>query len=114
MDAFFSYIGQFSLLLGTFLIVSGGLGVLRFPDFFTRMHAAGITDTLATALILVGLMMMAGWSLALFKLMLIMLFIMITSPTASHALAKSAVHGRLKPRLADAGEPSRRHAKPQG
>ena len=91
------YLSQFCLLLGTFLIVSGGVGVLRFPDFYTRMHAAGVTDTLAAVLILVGLMMIAGWGLVFFKLVLIMLFIMITSPTASHALAKSALHGRLQP-----------------
>lgn len=83
--------------LGAFLIFSGGIGVLRFPDFFTRMHAAGVTDTLATILILLGLMILAGWGIVLFKLALILLFIMLTSPTASHALAKSALHGKLEP-----------------
>jgi multicomponent Na+:H+ antiporter subunit G len=85
------------LLFGTVLIIFGGLGVLRFPDFFTRMHAAGVTETLAASLILLALMILAGWSLALFKLFLILLFVLITSPTASHALAKSALHGKLKP-----------------
>ena len=87
-----------------FRIISGGVGVLRFPDFFTRMHAAGVTETLATILILAGLMLMAGWGLVLFKLFLIILFIMITSPTASHALAKSALHGRLQPQLSNGEE----------
>ena len=96
MDALISLVGQLCLLIGSFLIFSGGVGVLRFSDFLSRMHAAGVTETLATALILAGLMLMAGWSLVLFKLVLIMLFIMITSPTASHALAKSALHGRLQ------------------
>lgn len=99
METALTFIAQLCLLAGTFLIVSGGVGVLRFPDFYTRMHAAGITETLATVLILGGLMLMAGWSLVLFKLFLIMLFIMLTSPTASHALAKSALHGRLQPDL---------------
>ena len=103
MESVLFFIGQLSLLAGTFLIVSGGVGVLRFPDFYTRMHAAGITETLATVLILGGLMLMAGWSLVLFKLFLIMLFIMLTSPTASHALAKSALHGRLQPELKRGG-----------
>ena len=80
------------LLLGAFLIISGAVGVLRFPDFFTRMHAAGVTETLATTLILLGLMLLAGWSIMSFKLLLILLFILITSPVASHALTKAALH----------------------
>ncbi|MFC6635720.1 monovalent cation/H(+) antiporter subunit G [Microbulbifer taiwanensis] len=85
-----------ALALGCFFMVSGAVGLLRFPDFYTRMHAAGITDTLATFLIVGGLMLIAGWSLALFKLGLILLFIFFTSPTASHALAKSAQHSELR------------------
>lgn len=90
-------LGSACLLLGAFLILSGGVGVLRFPDFFTRMHAAGVTETLATTLILFGLMLIAGWNIVSFKLVLILLFIMITSPVASHALAKAALHGKLQP-----------------
>ena len=85
------------LLLGAFLIISGAVGVLRFPDFFTRMHAAGVTETLATTLILLGLMLLAGWSIMSFMLLLILLFILITSPVASHALTKAALHGNLQP-----------------
>ncbi|MBG57491.1 MAG: sodium:proton antiporter [Porticoccus sp.] len=85
------------LLLGAFLIISGAVGVLRFPDFFTRMHAAGVTETLATTLILLGLILLAGWSILSFKLLLILLFILITSPVASHALTKAALHGNLQP-----------------
>ncbi|MFT5604952.1 MAG: multicomponent Na+:H+ antiporter subunit G [Paracoccaceae bacterium] len=92
-------LSQACLLLGAFLILSGGIGVLRFPDFYTRMHAAGVTETLAATLIILGLMMIAGWGLVQFKLLLIFLFVMITSPTASHALAKSALHGRLHPTI---------------
>ncbi len=90
-------LGSACLLLGAFLMLSGGVGVLRFPDFFTRMHAAGVTETLATTLILFGLMLIAGWNIVSFKLVLILLFIMITSPVASHALAKAALHGKLQP-----------------
>ena len=85
------------LLLGAFLIISGAVGVLRFPDFFTRMHAAGVTETLATTLILLGLMLLAGWSIMSFKLLLILLFILSTSPVASHARTKAALHGNLQP-----------------
>ncbi len=85
------------LLTGSFLILSGVIGVIRFPDFYTRIHAAGITETLAASLILIGLMLIAGWGLVLFKLILILLFILFTSPTASHALGKAAWKSGLKP-----------------
>ncbi|HCS27102.1 MAG TPA: sodium:proton antiporter [Spongiibacteraceae bacterium] len=92
-------VSHICLLVGAFLILSGGLGILRFPDFFTRMHAAGITETLAATLIIVGLMIIAGWGIVQLKLFFILLFVMITSPTASHALAKSALHGGLQPKV---------------
>jgi multicomponent Na+:H+ antiporter subunit G len=87
------------LLTGGFLGISGGIGILRFPDFFTRLHAAGVTDTLCAALILLGLMMQAGWGLVAVKLVFITLFLSFTSPVAAHALARAALHGGLKPHL---------------
>lgn len=85
------------LLAGGFFGIVGGIGILRFPDVFTRFHAAGITDTLGAGLILLGLMLQAGWSLVTVKLLLILAFGLVTSPTATHALAKAALHGRVKP-----------------
>ncbi|MEX1031785.1 MAG: monovalent cation/H(+) antiporter subunit G [Cellvibrionaceae bacterium] len=103
MEALTGFVSGLCLLLGSFLIFSGGLGVLRFPDFYTRMHAAGVTDTLAAGLVLTGLMLLAGWGVVLAKLAMILLFILLTSPTASHALAKAARHGRLAPKLGKPG-----------
>ncbi|NVJ60979.1 MAG: monovalent cation/H(+) antiporter subunit G [Gammaproteobacteria bacterium] len=97
MALFIDIISGVCLLIGSFLIFSGALGVLRFPDFYTRMHAAGVTETLAASLILIGLMLIAGWGLVLAKLILILLFILLTSPTASHALGKAAWKAGLKP-----------------
>lgn len=97
METLTYLLSQVFLLAGSFLIFSGALGVLRFPDFFTRAHAAGVTDTLAATFIILGLMLIADWGLAQAKLIMIFLFLMITSPTACHALAKSALHGKLKP-----------------
>ena len=87
------------LLAGGALGIVGGIGIHRFPDFYSRLHAAGITDTLCAMLILLGLGLQAGWSLAAFKLALIFVFIFFTSPTASHALANAALHSGLQPRL---------------
>ncbi|MEN8711770.1 MAG: monovalent cation/H(+) antiporter subunit G [Arenicellales bacterium] len=89
------------LVAGGLLGIIGGIGIHRFPDFFTRLHAAGITDTLCAALILSGLGLQSGFSLVSFKLVLIFAFILFTSPTASHALANAALHGGVKPRLDD-------------
>jgi multicomponent Na+:H+ antiporter subunit G len=89
----------FFLLGGGLLGIVGGIGIHRFPDFYSRQHAAGITDTLCAVLILLGLGLQAGMSLAAFKLALIFMFLFFTSPTASHVLANAAMHGGLKPRL---------------
>ncbi len=87
------------LLAGGMLGIVGGIGIHRFPDFYSRLHAAGITDTLCAMLILLGLGLQAGWSLTAFKLALIFVFLFFTSPTASHALANAALHSGLQPRL---------------
>ncbi|MCG8557753.1 MAG: monovalent cation/H(+) antiporter subunit G [Proteobacteria bacterium] len=83
------------LLLGGVAVgLLGGAGVLRFPDFYSRMHAAGMTDTLCTVLVLLGLMLQSGLSEPSLKLALIGLFYFVTSPTAAHALVKAAyAHG---------------------
>lgn len=86
------------LMLGAALGIVGGIGMHRFPDFYTRLHAASITDTLCAALFLLGLGFQAGLSLAALKLCLIFIFIFITSPTASHSLANAAMHGGLQPK----------------
>lgn len=86
------------LSLGGFLCVSGGLGLFRFPDFFTRMHAASVTDSLGSGFIFLGLIFQSNFEwLIIAKLLFIVLFIFLTSPTSSHALAKTALHGGLKP-----------------
>ena len=89
------------VILGSLSIIVGLLGVYRMPDFFTRLHAASVIDTLGTILILFGLILYAGLSIVSIKLLLILIFILITTPTAAHALAKSALHGKLKPMTDD-------------
>lgn len=79
------------LLLGSLIGLTGGIGVHRLPDFFTRLHACGLTDSACTFLVLTGLMLQSGWSLVSLKLIFILIFLLVTSPTASHALAKTAL-----------------------
>lgn len=93
-------IASWSLLVagGLFCIV-GGIGLLRMPDFYTRAHAASVTDTLGAGLILLGLVLQAGWTLVAVKLVVIGLLIFFTSPAATHALAKAALDRGLEPLL---------------
>ena len=100
------------LLAGSGFVLIGGVGVLRMPDFFTRLHAAGITDTLGAVLILFGLMIQGGLTLITVKLILILILLMFTSPTASHALAKAALTDGLKPLLSSSA--AKPIAKPMG
>lgn len=84
---------------GGFCII-GAAGLIRMPDFYTRMHAASVTDTLGAGLILVGLMLQAGLTLVTAKLLIIGVLIFFMSPTATHALARAAFFRGVKPMLA--------------
>ena len=85
------------LISGSFFTLTGAVGLFRFPDFFSRTHAASVTDTLGAGLIIIGLMLQAGWGLAFAKLLLILVFSLLASTTASHAMAKAALKSGLKP-----------------
>lgn len=83
------------IVIGTFFFFVGALGLIRLPDFYTRMHAAGKSDTLGILLILVGLACYNGFNLASLKIVLIALFIFLTSPTATHSIARAARSNRI-------------------
>ncbi len=85
------------LFTGAFIVFVGGFGVIRMPEFYTRMHAASLTDTGGAALILVGLMLQGGLTLIPLKLAAVFLFLFLTSPTASYALANAALLSGVKP-----------------
>lgn len=78
------------LIAGSLLLVVAGIGIVRFPHFYTRLHAAGVIDTLAAGLFLAGIGVLFGATLGTVKLILIYVFLLFTSPTACHALARSA------------------------
>lgn len=97
MALLFDILSWVLLVSGGVFIVISTVGMLRFRDFFTRLHAASIADTLGTVLIVAGLIMQAGFTLITVKLLLILFFVLFTTPTAAHALAKAALHGNLQP-----------------
>ena len=86
-----------TILTGGLFAVIGGIGVLRLPDVFARMHGAGLTDTLGAGLILFGLAVQSGFTLISVKLLLILIFLFFTSPTATYALANAALAAGLRP-----------------
>lgn len=99
MSVVIHFISTVFIILGVLSVIIGLIGVFRMPDFFTKLHAASIIDTMGTMLILVGLILYSGFNLTSVKLFLILVFILVTTPAAAHALAKSALHGGLKPVL---------------
>ncbi|MAL79490.1 MAG: sodium:proton antiporter [Sneathiella sp.] len=87
------------LLAGGLMLLITGLGLLRLPDLYTRIHAGGMADTLATAFIFFGMALQSGFTLVTAKLLMIVIFIFFTSPTASYALAQASFVAGLKPKL---------------
>lgn len=82
------------LTAGGLCVLVGGIGLLRMPDLFTRIHAASVTDTAGLALVILGLVLQAGLSLVLVKLLAILVFLFVTSPTSAYALANAALLSR--------------------
>ncbi|MCB2081609.1 MAG: monovalent cation/H(+) antiporter subunit G [Rickettsiales bacterium] len=91
------------MIVGTFFIFTGSLGILRMPDFFTRLHPASMGDSMGLPLILIGIALHTPFGLVTAKILLLLLFSLVTSSTASHALAKAALLdmkplGAIKPK----------------
>ncbi|MEO1322484.1 MAG: monovalent cation/H(+) antiporter subunit G [Pseudomonadota bacterium] len=97
-------LGSALLLVGAVLAIIGTIGVLRFPDFYTRLHAASVTDTAAATLALVGMALLAPSLAVVFKLAVVWLFLFLTGPTSSHALANAAHTAGLQPMIGRLGE----------
>jgi len=88
------------LLAGGFFCITGGLGLLRLPDFYSRSHGGGVLDSLGALLTLAGLALQANHYMVVVKLAMIYMFLFVTGPAAIHALARAALLAGLKPQLA--------------
>lgn len=104
MELLIEVLSWFFLGTGAFFMLVAGVGVLRMPDIFTRLHAAGVKDTLGAALTLIGLMLHGGFTLITVKLVLIWAFLWFTSPVSSHSVARAALLGGIRPVLGREGE----------
>lgn len=108
MEAFRDILSWVLLSSGGVFCMIGALGLLRMPDFYTRMHAASVIETLGAGLLLLGMMLQAGLTLISVKLLIIGVLLFFTSPTATHALARAAHLRGVGPKLAAQGnEPSK-------
>ena len=90
-------LGWILILAGSFFLVTGAIGLIRFPDFWSRLHAVSVLDSAGVLLLLTGMCIQGGWSLVTVKLVIIGLFLLITGPTATHALANAALVSGLRP-----------------
>lgn len=95
-----SVLGWLFILSGSFFAIVGAFGIWRFPDFWSRLHAASISDSAGVILLLVGMAIEAGLGLVTVKLLIIGVFLFITGPTATHAVANAALVSGLRPREA--------------
>ncbi len=92
------------LVAGSLFVITSGVGLVRMPDFFSRLHPAGLVDTMGAALIVAGLILQAeAWQVAA-KLILVLVFVFFTSPTATHAVAHAALAGGLEPWIRNPGK----------
>lgn len=85
------------ILGGLFFMIVGTLGVLRMPDVYTRLHAAGMTDTMGAGFLILGMCLQAGIGLLTLRLLLVYAFLLFTSPIGTHALARAALAGKVEP-----------------
>lgn len=114
MGALKEIVAGLCLASGTFFFAAGTVGILRMPDAYTRMHVAAKSDTLGAGLWLIGLAVVAGEGVTSLKLLLLLAFIWLTSPTAAHCMARAARRAGVRPvrgtahlndpRLPDGGE----------
>ena len=97
MEQLIDVLSWVSIVGGLFFMLVGTVGILRLPDVFTRLHAAGMTDTMGAGLLILGMCLQAGLGLILVRLLIVYAFLLFTSPIATHALARAALAGGVEP-----------------
>ena len=97
MAIFFDVLSWVSILTGLFFMIVGTVGVLRMPDVYTRLHAAGMTDTMGAGFLFLGMCLQTGLTLLTLRLILVYAFLLFTSPIGTHALARAALAGKVEP-----------------
>ncbi len=97
----FEILSVIFIIGGLFFFSTATIGLMRFPDFYTRLHATGKGDTLAVFLALIGLGINEGFTLTGLKIMFIAVFMILAQPTATHAISRAGMRSGLKPWMKD-------------
>ena len=92
-----SILGAVILSIGLFFMAVTAVGLLRLPDFFTRVHAVSKSETLGIALVLIGLTLHEGTTLVSLKLLLVLIFVGFANPVGAHVLTRAAIRTGLMP-----------------
>ena len=106
LDLIREWLGGGIVLIGAAFMIVGAIGLIRLPDVFTRMHGASVADTLGAGIVLIGLIVLAGFTLVAVKLLFLIAFFVLMGPAATHAIARAALHAGVRPLLADDGKPN--------
>ncbi len=85
------------IFLGLVFIFFGTLGIIRFPDIYTRLQTSSKCDTAGAVALLVGLMVREGLNSFSLRILIILIFLLLTNPVATHAIARSAAIRGIKP-----------------
>lgn len=99
LDSAINVVSGILIVAGAFFVLIGAIGLMRMPDVFTRMHATSVMETAGAGLLLVGLMLQAGFTLLTLKLLFVLLLFLLTAPVATHALAQAALQAGIAPDL---------------
>ena len=106
MTAAWDVVGAMLLAVGLVFVAGGAVGLVRLPDVYSRAHAASKCDSIGAGAILAGLALLGGATFADMKVVLLVVLVLVTAPTASHALARSAHRTGVAPwRRGDDGAP---------
>ena len=97
LDLIITVLSWAFIISGSFFVIIGAVGTLRFPDFWSRLHAASITDSAGMILFFAGMALQAGFTLVTVKIIIIGVFLFITGPTSTHAVANAALVSGLRP-----------------
>lgn len=100
-ETFLQILSWIFIICGSFFVVVGAIGILRFPDFWARLHAASVTESGGVILLLAGMSIQAGLTLVTAKLFIIGIFLFITGPTSTHAVANAALVSGLRPKSSE-------------
>lgn len=93
----FEIVSLILIAAGAFFLLVGSVGILRLPDFYSRTHATGKSDTLGLMLAMLGLAVHEGLGINSAKLLVVIVFVALTSPVGTHALTRAAYQTGLRP-----------------